>query len=87
MHLHTATWGHVALACPATRAMESAEEEGEMAMLRCRYGKKASRARASLCGFAPDTSAVIFNPNTLQDLAIIFEINIDRVFASKRRLD
>ncbi len=80
MQMHAATWGHVALSTPATVAMESAEEVREMAMLRCRYGKKTARARTSLCGFLPDTSEVIFNPNTLQDLANIFETNIELAF-------
>ena len=82
MHLNSGTWGHVGLYTPPTLAMESAEEAGEMAMLRCRYGRKSGMGiRTSLMGFLPNTGEIIFNPNTLQDLANIFETNIERVFA------
>jgi hypothetical protein len=83
MHLHTATWGHVGLpGATASIAMESAEEAGEIAMLRCRYDRKFCRkTRVSLGGLFPETQTVIFNPNTLQDLANIFETNIERAFA------
>jgi hypothetical protein len=81
MQTHTGTWGHVGLPVPATAAMQEAEEAHLMAMMHCRYGRIASPARASLLGFLPHTDEVIFNPNTLQDLANIFEINIEKAFA------
>jgi len=81
MQMRSETWGHVALLSPATLAMEIAEEQGEIAMLRCRHGRKAARTRTSLCGFLPVTGELILNPNTLQDLADIFETQVDLVFA------
>lgn len=81
MQMHAATWGHVGLTTCATAAMESAEEQSEIAMLRCRYGIRKTRPkRASLSGFFPNTAEVILNPNTLQDLADIFETRIELAF-------
>ena len=82
MHMHAATWGHVGLDGDSpTPEMEAAEEAGEMAMLRARYGRKIMHARVSLCGLLPDTEALIMNPGTLQDLADIFETDIAQAFA------
>ncbi len=81
MELHSEIWGHISLATPATTAMELAEEANELAMLRCRHRKISIAPKPSLYGFAPSTDAVIFNPNTLFDIASIFETNVEKAFA------
>ncbi len=78
MQTRAETWGHVALLTPATPLMDLAEENSEIQMLRCRYAKKIARAKVSLCGFLPSTKEIIYNPNTLQDLADIFEMDVEK---------
>ncbi len=80
MEMHANVWGHVALETPATLAMQESEEASEMEMFRCRYRKR-NPLKISLGGFLPATDRVIFNPNTLQDIATIFEIDIEKAFA------
>jgi len=83
MELHSQIFGHVAFAIPATLALQSAEEEHENTMFRCRYSKKLySQPHTSLVGFLPQTNEIIHNPQTLQDLAYIFHTSIEQAFAS-----
>jgi len=82
MHMHSSTLGHVAFAIPATAALESAEEAYEIAMLRCHYGSLPflnSPTLPSRC--APEVHHAIYNPNTLRDLAYIFETTLEHAFA------
>ncbi len=80
MTMQTGIWGHVRLTTPTTEAMQDAEEASLMTMMRCRHAGKSLHKRASLLGCMPHTDAVIFNPNTLRDLADIFETNVDKAF-------
>jgi len=81
MKTHTDTWGHVGLedGSPSLK-MQEAEDNCLTTMLRCRHGRKESKKPVSLSGCMPSTNNVIFNPNTLQELADIFETNIDKAF-------
>lgn len=82
MQMHSETWGHIALNGAPTEHMTVSEEQHEMSMLRCRYGKKSTlHPFALLCGLLPVTDEIIHNPATLQGIADLFQIKIDKAFA------
>ncbi len=81
MQLNTQIFGHVALASPATPAMEKAEEENEMTMLRCRFAKTCFVSSWISCAITTGYAAKrMHNPSTLRDLAEIFGTTLDHAY-------
>jgi len=87
MQMRSETWGHVALATPATPEMNLAEEQQETLMLRCRYAKKPVFATsAPLSVHMVCTRHLVHNPGTLRDLAELFHMDIDQALFAIERL-